>query len=675
MELNDKQKAFISDQSEHIRLLAPAGSGKTFSILKKCEFIHGMDENKKIQIFTFTNVAKTEIISRLETDNNFILNRNNVDVHTLNQFGFKIIKRKQTKLQLKKTKKDKYYLVENNLRPIWMQDKKIDSVLNSRSQTYSDLIDVFNNLKSIGFVHDFKDYNELYSHFYEHRSWLENNGLGRYFEDNIERTLCEMNIIEAPVDWKRFLRFWSKSTEHLWQSKLISFEDQKYWAYLALKGGNSVRTNAIDYIFVDEFQDINPLDLNFLLQIRKLNKSSLILVGDDDQAIYEWRGSSPKFIIYPEKYTGLEYSDHVFEYNYRSPSKLLDVSQKLIKINRSRVDKKVTSLNKDSIEILVIPYRSPSSYLDDLYSYCKTSFDSNIPNDLAIISRKRAQLIPIQILLTSREINFYAKEDLNVLLSEAFDDLKKVLEICAAKGYRKSSSEIVKDLMHLVDLIYKFPINMSNKNKLTYYFLNKNLTTLESSIDLIRSYSQPIKTNNIEGQDSLKVYNVLNTLFFSDSVSESIQTIGQHFQGLKQHFKKAEDDIFYSDPPFIFLADYAERYKDNYWDFIDHVGKAIAKMKSKIPDDSGDDDYFAPVHLMTALRAKGKEFNKVIILDANDDIWPSKQAETKEQFEQERRIFYVAVTRAMKQLNIFTTKRYLSTYANQSRYISEMGLG
>jgi DNA helicase-2/ATP-dependent DNA helicase PcrA len=77
---------------------------------------------------------------------------------------------------------------------------------------------------------------------------------------------------------------------------------------------------------------------------------------------------------------------------------------------------------------------------------------------------------------------------------------------------------------------------------------------------------------------------------------------------------------------------------------------------------------------MTALRAKGKEFDNVIILDANDGIWPIKMAQSQEQLEQERRLFYVAFTRAKKRLTILVNQSMLGQTATPSPYIAEMGL-
>ena len=93
-----------------------------------------------------------------------------------------------------------------------------------------------------------------------------------------------------------------------------------------------------------------------------------------------------------------------------------------------------------------------------------------------------------------------------------------------------------------------------------------------------------------------------------------------------------------------------------------------------IDNDIIDSEINYPIHLMTALRAKGKEYETVILLDVNDGIWPSKFAETEPEIEQERRIFYVAVTRPRKRLIILTVESILHRIVNPSPFIKEMGL-
>ena len=138
--------------------------------------------------------------------------------------------------------------------------------------------------------------------------------------------------------------------------------------------------------------------------------------------------------------------------------------------------------------------------------------------------------------------------------------------------------------------------------------------------------------------------------------------------------------IFFTDPPFLYLAEYATRYGDDYTQFVEDIEQAKEQLAYVPPfeDDakpvSVEELWKRPLHLMTALRAKGKEFNTVILLDVNDDIWPNRNARTPEQKEAERRVFYVAFTRARKRVLMLVRNRIGNRDAIPSPFIHEMGL-
>ena len=141
-----------------------------------------------------------------------------------------------------------------------------------------------------------------------------------------------------------------------------------------------------------------------------------------------------------------------------------------------------------------------------------------------------------------------------------------------------------------------------------------------------------------------------------------------------------EDDIFYTDPPFLQLAEYASRYGEDYDQFVDDIERAKAQLVYTPPfEDDGQGDapdelWKRPVHLMTALRAKGKGFDTVVLLDVIEGIWPNRNAKTAAQLEAERQVFYVAFTRATKNIVMLVNKRIGKDVAVPSPYIEELGL-
>lgn len=139
--------------------------------------------------------------------------------------------------------------------------------------------------------------------------------------------------------------------------------------------------------------------------------------------------------------------------------------------------------------------------------------------------------------------------------------------------------------------------------------------------------------------------------------------------------ERGEEDIFLQDPPFIHLAEFAGGYGADHGRFVRDLRLAQATLARK-PGDGFDQDetWKLPLHLMTALRSKGKEFDAVILLDVVSGIWPAALATTMEELEQERRVFYVAMTRAKQHLVMLVPSFLVGEPQSPSPYLGEMGL-
>lgn len=677
--LNKSQQEFAQSDDAYTRALAPAGSGKTTTLLWKC-LDDALLTNKKNKylIFTFTRVARDELRDRISTLNEFKPIKNITRIETLNQWGNSYIKGIKDGLQLKTSKQDFFYLINNNLRPLW--DKQpVLAKLKNLTYRYREVVNIFGELKTLGFRHNHKK-SDFFGEFKNHHEWLEENNLSKYFKEKVYNPVVELELVDFSKKnefdrLKPFLEFWVKSTNSLWEQSLITLEDQKYWAFIKLieqypEDKFFPGAQRYNHILIDEFQDINPLDLFLIKKLNELNKSKLTIVGDDDQAIYEWRASSPNFILYPTRYFNQDFKTHILDVNYRSPKNIVDLSQKLIKNNIRRVEKEVVPFSFESAEIIVKKYNEHNESIQFINDLAKEYFNSNGKEKLAIISRKRAQLIPIQITLTSNNIGYFAKEDLNVLLSQAFSDLKKLLEIIAEKNNRKSSEKVVAELLLFCNNVHRYPLKKTEYESLRFFLMGKSPKTFMQALNTLLEFKGQLK-----GKNGDSFYKPISEVVSCFTVSEAIFLIGEKLEGLQKHYAKSEDDIFYKDPPFAYMVEYAKKYEDDFWKFIDHVENAISKMTIfDEHDEESDEGIKSNVHLMTALRAKGKEFETVVILDVNDGIWPIKFAEDDYELEQERRLFYVAMTRTKKRLIFITLDEMFGKKLNPCPYLEEMGL-
>ena len=250
-------------------------------------------------------------------------------------------------------RRDRERAVRNDLRPLWLSDKRIRDAANKRGPNARRLMDVIDELKSLGFDHTTSlGLDQLRDKMEQ----LQADGLWPRLE-GLFRTLVMLQIMQQEKDpvrefHRRFLPFWEKAVATLHDSAKFSLEDQKYWYWLNLRTldehgeHRAPITGAarLSHVLVDEFQDINPLDLALVKAIVDRHQAELTIVGDDDQAIFEWRGATPKYILNPERYFGAEFESLTLDVNYRSPANIVTYSQNLIRNNRLRVDKTVRSL-------------------------------------------------------------------------------------------------------------------------------------------------------------------------------------------------------------------------------------------------------------------------------------------------------------------------------------------
>ena len=685
--LDTSQQAFCEAAAGHIRLLAPAGCGKTQCLLLRSKHLidHAQGQPPRIRIVTFTRAARDELRDRLAG-----LELDSVEVTTLNAWGFQRIRDASTSPKLITTKADYHFAMLNQLQPVWQQKKHKhirEAITASRwskanaPRMFMDMIDAF---KSLGFDHKRCETEEQFLCHWDdldsqHLQWMmlaQARQLNRYGVLD-DQHLDPRAISDAGKKqvFSRFYQFWRDATAHLHREATFTIEDQKYHAFQ----DERERADKEDYlqgaarrqhILVDEFQDINPLDLALIKAMVERNRAWLTISGDDDQAIFEWRGATPEYIIDPSKFLGYDFSTHLLDTNYRSPANVVQHSQRLIRHNQRREKKDVRpfNVNMARIDLKIVEGVSEAlAFVHDLISDCIGQGGN--PSRIALIGRKRAQIIPYQVYFASRDIHFSAAEDLQVFLTHAFDQLLDLLEI---KSSRITRTKIVTTTLKLCSLVKRYPLNKAEDGGLRKYMAAERPKSMEEAIGRLSNYTGNLKGGNANGMTSKIMADALRAFIDAPSVSETLEILGREFEGLQYDFGKAEDDIFFTDPPFLYLSQYASRYGDDFEEFIEDIDKARDTLVHIPPfeeDASAEVASPRPVHLMTALRSKGKEFDVVVLLDVVDGVWPNKNAETSAELESERRVFYVAFTRAKERIVLL-----LDPKRSPSPYIPELGL-
>jgi DNA helicase-2/ATP-dependent DNA helicase PcrA len=674
------QQQFCDSHAENIRLLAPAGSGKTHSLLWRCLSVHrARGGAARFLVLTFTRAARDELRKRLSGPE-FNEIRSSVEVSTLNSWGWRRVRQNFHSSKLHTSETDRSFCVQNALQPVWKRHPAIKHAMEAQAfQAGKVVMNLIDLLKSLGFNHT-GTAADARKHLREIEALGLRPNIETAFRDLKSLGSSELFFEEA---FDTFAAFWLEACQHLFDQALFTLEDQKYAALKDLQsqlaaGKRPVGGSRYTHLLVDEFQDVNPLDLALIREIAGWHQSAITIVGDDDQAIFEWRGATFRYIVSPEDHFERKFETFILEKNYRCPRNIVEHSQRLIRINKRRVPKAVKAVQTTDAVIELLAAKSFSEILDKVIAIVSAFQTQNVSGGgrkIALISRKRAQLIPYQILLASKDIPFCAAEDLQVFLSKAFENLTKVLSICEDARTRPRPRQIVDDVLLMCDLVKRYPLKKAEKQAVQRQISAGAPKSHLEALDLLANYEGPLKGANEGSAMSRSFADSIRRVLLPNTVAEVIDALSAELSGLEKDYGKSHEDIFYSDPPFFYLAQFASRYGDDFGRFIEDLDNAARQLAQLPPeDDDGADVWSAPVHLMTALRAKGKEFDTVVLLDVNDGIWPTVHAETEEQKEQERRLFYVAMTRAKTRLVAAWSSRLGDHSAEQSPFLSEAGL-
>ena len=692
VQLDESQKAFVEAPiDQNIRLLAPAGCGKTLCLLHRCKHVmqQAGSDTPKFLILTFTGTAGKELERRIAENSVFTALRDpmQTEIRTLNSWGLRRVSRK--KFSTKTITPGIYhFIMKNDLQPIWMEHETIRDAVKRKSNTApKKLMKMLDMYLSLCFEHervvsleDFESYWNL----------LGEKGLDWQFNEQVDELIRLEILDEDTVDSNRseqygavyevWYEFWRQAIVQLYRTSKFTYPAQKYWAYLDERSKldeGSFRTGVTQYqhIVVDEFQDVNPLDIALIRAIFERSRATLTIAGDDDQAIFEWRGSSPHYILDPEDVFDASFDTYSLGVNYRSPQNIVEHSQRLIAFNRRRLPKRVVSSSSRRATIEVRPIQSLNDSLDYVHKLVNAAVASNSKSrKIALISRLQSQVIPYQIFFALHEIPFCAPKDILILLSETFDRLLRLLEIKSCDYSRAGAGQVVKDILFMCDYVKRHKLSTrKDRPALNRWLLKSRPRTIVDGIERLAEYRGELKSSkNAAGQMSYSMADALGQFIDAESVSDALLALSDNFSGLQKDYDKAEEDVFFKAPPLAQLAEYAVRYESDYDTFVSDLRFATENLAliPPIDDELSEEDLSGyPLHLMTAFRAKGEEYDRIVLLDAHENIWPGKFADSQEKLEAERRVFYVAFTRAREHVTILVRDG-----ADPSPFIDQLGL-
>lgn len=384
------------------------------------------------------------------------------------------------------------------------------------------------------------------------------------------------------------------------------------------------------FILVDEAQDMNRLQYETITELAR-PLDNLFLVGDDDQAIYGFRGSDPSFLLQFEK----DYPDvHkvILNKNYRSDNLIVSSSAKLISQNKVRFEKNLTAASFDPGTIEIITARDEHEEGRLVAEKIQLLLSSGVPaSQIAVLYRNRlvSTCLVQELSRLSRE-----KSETDTFFYKSFvvKDILSYLTISQSDEVKRE--DFVAALTHPDRNIGIIGVGRSELSK------NEWLSKMKKTV---------FKN---EAEFFINDLKFIASLSPSSAINYILKKMGyaKYIRGFS--YKNGMDASIYNDHAATLLKE-AAAYR-HIGDFISDMQEKkehaiITEEKEKKPDSIG---YY------TFHGSKGLEFDNVFIIGACDGITPSEKADTAVRIEEERRVFYVAMTRAKKNLYISVAGKY-----------------
>lgn len=448
---------------------------------------------------------------------------------------------------------------------------------------------------------------------------------------------------------------------------LLSFSD----LLVTAKEYISSHENSIKEMIVDEFQDTNPLQNS---TINAVNPNSLFCVGDYDQSIYAFNGADLSII---ENFKDRsDFKLHNLSKNYRCRKPILDIAERVIANNPRIYPKSLEVMVQadDAIEPYCITTDSPLEQYVRISDLCKEKLATKHKHEsIAVLYRSNGSGDAIELSLKEKNIEVVRKvknkfmENLEIQL--VFNVLKLII-------YRNL------DFLAFINLFVGIVDNNSKEAIESYY----NMISVNQTIPLIDGLRKD-KARNIgahgvfhsnskesvlslldilEFKKSVKPESLINTILHSKYFINSINKWAEQVGGGEDD--KADKIFNNSIRRVESILKIAKRYKSTvkFYDDMTRTSKS-EEDSSKIGDDV--------VYLLTVHSSKGLEYDYVFVIDMDDNTFPNKKLMDKKSDAEERRLFYVAATRAKKELVFsFSKKSAYDAKKKPSRFLIEAGL-
>ena len=486
---------------------------------------------------------------------------------------------------------------------------------------------------------------------------------------NSKNSMISVNEMKAQARFgfmKNVAEIYEYYQKYLKKNSVLDFDDLMLKTIVLFEKHPEVLAiyqNKFEYIHVDEYQDTNVIQYKLIKMLSEVHKN-ICVVGDDDQSIYSWRGACSDNIINFEK----DYEDVeviFLDQNYRSNSTILDAANAVIKNNTDRKDKALWSENKGGDKITVYAATNDKDETDDI---AKKILDLKAQGvdykDIAILYRANYLSRSMENSCMAFGIPYKLIGSLKFLQRQEIRDLLAYMNVIVNKNDEFSLRRIIN--------VPKRGIGASSMAKIDNYAEQYGLSLFEAlkNIDMI-GVSKKIITNIhlltqlIEKYSQTEQYSIEDLIvgIYKDSGYESM---------LKESADAYAESRIENISELVSSAKQFSSMNDNLIDFISEMS-----LTSDADDENEDDS----VVLSTVHAAKGLEYRVVFIMGLEENLFPSiRDAESSEdernKMEEERRLAYVAITRAKEKLFMSYANRRMQFGSiknnKRSRFLDEV---
>lgn len=624
--LNDKQREALLATEGPLLILAGAGSGKTKVVTSKIAYL--IEELKvpswKILAITFTNKAAKEMKDRVAN----LIDRDisSMWIGTFHSICVRILRKNIESIGY--SSNFTIYDRDDQITVI----KEAIAELNLDRDIYKPraIINDISNIKSDGLTPiEYLDLNK--DNFYK-------ENLGKIY-DIYEKKLRSNNALD--------------------------FDDLLIKTVNILKSEDYTRNfyrDKFQYIFVDEYQDTNKIQYEFVKLIAGENPN-LTVVGDNDQSIYKWRGADINNILnFHKDFPGAKIVK--LEQNYRSTQKILDVANKVIENNDSRIDKNLWTARDEGKNVLYkeFPHSNEEEY-GVINKIIGLNYKGEEFKNMAILYRTNAQSRGFEEALIRERIPYKIVGGLKFYDRMEVKDVLAYLRVINNPDDNFSLARIInRPKRGIGDTSLADMLDYADKNNLSLYDVVTN-------IDKFDDLNLRARKNIKEFGSILKILKDRSKEFSIGKLFEDVLYESGYALDLKnqntiesktrlENIEELHSNIMEYDREGVELSEYLNTL-------------SLLSDVDKTSEDSG-------VNLMTMHAAKGLEFGTVFLVGLEEGLFPtSRSLESEEEIEEERRLCYVGVTRACDNLFI-SSSRTRSMYgkltpARRSRFIDEMG--